>query len=166
MKYLGLDQALRCSGFSIFNDNKLEAWGTFETNNTQELEVRLFTIYKHLDKVRAEHNFEYVFLEDIQKQTNVETFKRLCYVQAIVMIWCYKNNINFTILSPSHWRKILKDKYGVSFGRKREEQKQAALKFVEEKYDSGNQKFTSDEADAICIGAAGIIELKKNESAW
>lgn len=166
MIYLGLDQALRCSGYSIFDDNKLKVWGTFETNNTQEIEVRLFTIYKHLDKLYADYSFEHVFFEEVQKQVNVETFKRLCYVQAIVMIWCYKNNINFTILSPSHWRKIIKDKYGVSFGCKREEQKQAALKFAEENYDSGNQEFTSDEADAICIGAAGYIEYNKNRSAW
>lgn len=166
MRFLALDQALRCSGFSIFDDDKLKAWGTFTTNSTQEIEIRLFSIYKKLDMLHADYEFEHVFFEEVQQQTNVETFKRLCYVQAIVMVWCYKHKIEFTILSPSHWRKIIKDKYGISFGRKREEQKKAALKFAEENYNSGEQKFTSDEADAICIGAAGYIEYNKNRSAW
>ena len=69
----------------------------------------------------------------------------------------------YTILAPSHWRSILKDKYGQGFGRARAEQKKVAQELVEKEC---GVSATSDEADAICIGLAGIIEYNKNRSAF
>ena len=62
-------------------------------------------------------------------------------------------------MSPSHWRKVL----GGNFGRKREEQKAAAIQYVKEKC---GLEVTSDEADAICIGYAYLLESKKSQSAF
>ena len=45
----------------------------------------------------------------------------------------------------------------------RAEQKKAAQQFVEQQY---NIKVTQDEADAVCIGLAGIQENKRNKSAF
>lgn len=106
-----------------------------------------------------EYNFEYVAFEDIQKQNNQETYKKLAYVQATVMIWCYNQDIKFTIYSPSHWRKILKETYKVAFGRKREEQKKAAIEFINY---MNNMIVSSDEADAICIGYAYLAPTSKS----
>lgn len=98
--------------------------------------------------------------EDIQLQMgNVETYKKLAYVQAITMYWCEKQGIEYHVMSPSHWRKILKDEYDIVWGRKRAEQKQAALNFVENKYGK-DPNITSDSADAICIGLTYQIEHK------
>lgn len=80
------------------------------------------------------------------------------------MLWCAGvENLQFDILSPSHWRSVLKDKYAVSFGRKREEQKKAAQQLVERLY---KIQVSQDEADAICLGLAGIEEYNKNRSAF
>lgn len=163
---LGLDQALKTTGYSIYNNNKLISWGTINIKATLPIEQRLGTLWTHLNLLYKEYNFEHIFFEDTQKQTNAETYKKLCYVQAAVLLWCYYNGIKYTILSPSHWRSILKEKYKINFGRKREEQKQTALKWVSEKYECGENPFKEDEADAICIGAAGIIEYNKNKSAF
>jgi len=165
MKYLALDQALKTSGWAIFYNTELEKIGTIETSPIYSIHIRLGTIWKHLDMLFEQEKFEYIFLEDTQKQTNLETYKKLCYVQAVILLWCFHHGVGYTILSPSHWRKILKDKFGVSFGRKREEQKRAAVNWVKEKYVSF-QNISEDEADAVCIGIAGIAELDKNRSAW
>lgn len=166
MKYLALDQALRCTGFAIFDNEKLLAWGTYETNPTQPIDVRLWSIYKQIEQLSLEYNIEHIFFEDVQYQNNQQTYRQLCYVQVMIMVYCYKNKIPYTILSPSHWRKILKDKYKIVFGRKREEQKKAALNWVKENYNPGKSNFNSDSADAICLGVAGMLEYKNNESAW
>lgn len=161
--YLALDQALRKTGVAVFKDNKLFEHSTFEIKPTIPIEQRLTQFMAELNQLYNEYEFSELFFEDIQNQNNNETYKKLAYIQATIIIWCYSNNIRFHILSPSHWRKILKDNCGVSFGRKREEQKQAAIDFVKDKF---HEEVTSDEADAICLGYAALQESAHTESAF
>lgn len=164
MRLLALDQASRVTGVAIFDDDKLVKYGTFEIKSNQKLGKRLTQFLENLDKLYAAYHFDAVAYEDIQLQMgNVETYKKLAYIQAMILFWCEKHEKNLYCLSPSHWRKILKDKYGMSWGRKRAEQKQTAIDFIQEYY---QKEVDSDTADAICIGCAANIEINKNESAF
>lgn len=164
MRLLALDQASRVTGVAIFDDDKLVKYGTFEIKSNQELGKRLTQFLENLDKLYAAYHFDAVAYEDIQLQMgNVETYKKLAYIQAMILFWCEKHEKNLYCLSPSHWRKILKDKYGMSWGRKRIEQKQTAIDFIQEHYE---KEVDSDTADAICIGCAANIEINKNKSAF
>ena len=164
MRLLALDQASRVTGVAIFDDDKLVKYGTFEIKSNQELGKRLTQFLENLDKLYAAYHFDAVAYEDIQLQMgNVETYRRLAYIQAMILFWCEKHEKNLYCLSPSHWRKMLKDKYGMSWGRKRAEQKQTAIDFIQEHY---KKEVDSDTADAICIGCAANIEINKNESAF
>lgn len=164
MRLLALDQASRVTGVAIFDDDKLIKYGTFEIKSNQELGKRLTQFLENLDKLYAAYHFDAVAYEDIQLQMgNVETYKKLAYIQAMILFWCEKYEKNLYCLSPSHWRKILKDKYGMSWGRKRAEQKQTAIDFIQEHYE---KEVDSDTADAICIGCAVNIEINKTESAF
>lgn len=164
MRLLALDQASRVTGVAIFDDDKLVKYGTFEIKSNQELGKRLTQFLENLDKLYAAYHFDAVAYEDIQLQMgNVETYKKLAYIQAMILFWCEKHEKNLYCLSPSHWRKILKDKYGISWGRKRAEQKQTAIDFIQEHY---KKEVDSDTADAICIGCAANIEINKTKSAF
>lgn len=164
MRLLALDQASRVTGVAIFDDDKLVKYGTFEIKSNQELGKRLTQFLENLDKLYVAYHFDAVAYEDIQLQMgNVETYKKLAYIQAMILFWCEKHEKNLYCLSPSHWRKVLKDKYGMSWGRKRAEQKQTAIDFIQEHYE---KEVDSDTADAICIGCAANIEINKNESAF
>lgn len=164
MRLLALDQASRVTGVAIFNDDKLVKYGTFEIKSNQELGKRLTQFLKNLDKLYAAYHFDAIAYEDIQLQMgNVETYRKLAYIQAMILFWCEKNEKNLYCLSPSHWRKVLKEKYGMSWGRKRVEQKQTAIDFIQEHYE---KKVDSDTADAICIGCAANIEINRTESAF
>lgn len=164
MRLLALDQASRVTGVAIFDDDKLVKYGTFEIKSNQELGKRLTQFLENLDKLYAAYHFDAIVYEDIQLQMgNVETYKKLAYVQAMILFWCEKHEKNLYCLSPSHWRKILKDKYGMSWGRKRAEQKQTAIDFIQEHY---KKEVDSDTADAICIGCAANIEINKTKSAF
>ena len=161
---LALDQALNTTGWAIFKNDRLIDYGTFSTKQSDPIGFKLGNIWTNLNNLSRQYNFEHIFFEDTQKQVNVETWRKLCYVQATIILWSYwKADIPYTVLAPSHWRKIISDKYKIKFGTKREEQKKAAQQFIEQRYDL---KVTSDEADAICIGAAGLIEYNKNRSAF
>lgn len=163
MIYLALDQALQTTGWAVFENSKLIGHGHFTIPANKPIEQRLSTLMQRLSLIEEQFNFDNVFFEDIQAQQNKETYKKLAYVQAAVMIWCYSTEHKFSILSPSHWRKVLKDKYKVSFGKARAEQKKAAQELVRQQL---NIEATEDECDAICIGLAGIQEKRKNESAF
>ena len=164
MRLLALDQASRVTGVAIFDDDKLLKYGTFEIKSNQELGKRLTQFLENLDKLYAAYHLDAVAYEDIQLQMgNVETYKKLAYIQAMILFWCEKHEKNLYCLSPSHWRKVLKDKYGMSWGRKRVEQKQTAIDFIQEHYE---KEVDSDTADAICIGCAANIEINRTESAF
>ena len=164
MRILALDQASRVTGVAIFDDDKLVKYGTFEIKSNQELGKRLTQFLENLDKLYTAYRFDAVAYEDIQLQMgNVETYKKLAYIQAMILFWCEKHEKNLYCLSPSHWRKILKDKYGMSWGRKRAEQKQTAIDFIQKYY---KKEVDSDTADAICIGCAANIEINKTKSAF
>lgn len=164
MRLLALDQASRVTGVAIFDDDKLVKYGIFEIKSNQELGKRLTQFLENLDKLYAAYHFDAVAYEDIQLQMgNVETYKKLAYIQAMILFWCEKHEKNLYCLSPSHWRKVLKDKYGMSWGKKRAEQKQTAIDFIQEHY---KKEVDSDTADAICIGCTANIEINKTESAF
>lgn len=163
MIVLGLDQSLNTTGYSIFDNEKLIKYGSFTIPANKPIEQRLNLFTKELMKLEEEYNFQDIFFEDIQYQNNAETHKKLAFVQATIIIWCYSTEHKFTILAPSHWRSILKSKYNISFGRSRKEQKQKARELVKQIY---NLEVTEDEADAICLGLCGIQEKKQNESAF
>ena len=86
MRILALDQALGTSGYCIFNGKNLEVVGTFKTSSTKPIEERLCEIMRNLDELLNQYDFYHLVLEDTQKQINIETFRKLCYVQAAVMI--------------------------------------------------------------------------------
>lgn len=163
MIYLSLDQAMRTTGWAIFENKDLKQYGNFTIPGNIPIEQRLNQFIRELNNLYREYEFDELFFEDIQNQNNNETYKKLAYVQATIIIWCYNNNIKFHILSPSHWRSVLKERCGISFGRKREEQKQTAIRFVEQWF---KRIVTTDEADAICLGCAGILESKNTKSAF
>jgi len=155
MKILALDQALQTTGWAVFDNQQLIAHDTFTIPATKPIEQRLGMIWDQLTDLYYQHEFKYVIFEDIQNQNNNQTYCKLAYVQAAIMLWCYFNDMKFTIYPPTHWRSLI----GGSWGKKREEQKAHAIELVKQKY---NVNCSSDAADAICIGYAYLQE-KKNK---
>lgn len=169
-KYLALDQSLNLTGFAYFDSNGiLIESNTFNIPKNKLIEERLAAFYKHLTNLVKDENIEHIFFEDIQYQNNKDTFKKLAFVQSTILLWCYWNQIKYTILSPSHWRKIITDNYNIKFGRARAEQKKNCFDFIIKKWNLSESDITEDEADAIALGMAGIIELQQdniNKSIW
>lgn len=159
MKMLSLDQALQTSGYCIWEDKTPIMWGTFKTTNSAPIDKRLRQIWDNLDKLNADENIDVVAFEDCQQQANAQTYHKLSMVKAIVLLWCNVNYKKYYIFSPSSWRSI----NGGGYGRKREEQKQAAIQKVKEWY---NIEADSDTCDAINIGKAALIDINKNRSAF
>lgn len=160
MLVLALDQALQTSGWALFKNNKLMKADIFTVSKTASMDRRLMELQKHLTELYHEYEFEKLYFEDIQLQAgNALTFKHLAYAQAAIILWCGNMGIDYEILAPSHWRKIL----GGNFGRKRAEQKRHAIELVQKWY---GVEVSSDVADAICLGRAGIQESQEKKVAF
>lgn len=162
-KYLSLDQALQTTGWAIYEGDTLVTHGHFTISSTKPIEQRLGAIWKELNALYDTYEFDELFYEDIQKQQNAETYKKLAYVQAAVLLWCFFKDVRSTCLGPSHWRSVLSSAYNVSFGKTRPQQKAAAQQLVKDKF---QVEATEDECDAICIGLAAIQEKSKKVSAF
>lgn len=161
--FLALDQAARVTGWAYYKDGNLVNSGTFSIPPKMPIEQRLGSFWKHLNTLYDEYEFKDIAFEGIQEQGNKETFKKLAYVQAAILLWAFFNQMKTKEMTPSHWRKVLKGQYNISFGRKREEQKATAQKLVKDKFD---MEVPEDQADAICIGLAAMVDGPSKISAF
>ena len=166
---LALDQSSRVTGWSIFDLSTKELIKTGKWSIPGEdklsMQERLMAFWENLSDVYMAYPIEQIVYEDIQLQRgNVKTFKTLSYIQATILLWCGDDySFNPTCISPSHWRSVLKDEYGIEWGRKRADQKAAAQKFAKEQT---GKDFTEDEADSYCIGLAYLTEEGKATCAF
>ena len=164
MKLLALDQASKVSGFSVFEDGKLIASGTF-TAADDDIGVRLVNIRNKVIELIEKYSIDEVAFEDIQMQSqvnnvqthkvlaetygqsqvnNVQTYKVLAEVYGVIEELLSEKKIKYYIVHSQTWKSTLH-----ITGKNRPEQKRNAQKFVAETY---GLKVTQDESDAICIG--------------
>ena len=151
MKLISFDQALGTTGYSIFENGRLVYYNKFTTSNG-ETAIRLREFKDFINKLFDEYEPNKVCFEEIQLQNNlynnVETFKKLAYVQAILMEALEERGIPFEIISSNTWKSFCNIK-----GRTRAEQKKNAQLFVEENY---KIKVIQDIADSICLGQCAL----------
>lgn len=155
---------MKTTGYAILDDNKLIESGEWTIDSHKDIEKRLIDFQEQVKNKYKKFKCDCIAFEDIQLQLgNVDTFKKLAYCQAMILDYCGKNKIPYMILAPSHWRKVIKENFGISFGKKRQEQKDIALAFAE---NHANTKMSFDSADAYCLALAATIEQNKNKSAF
>jgi Holliday junction resolvasome RuvABC endonuclease subunit len=85
-----------------------------------------------------------VVLEEIQEQSNAQTFKKLAMLQGVLLVALEEIKIKYHLVYSSQWKNRINIKE-----TDRASQKKAAQAYVLEKY---NKSVSQDEADAICIG--------------
>lgn len=154
---LALDQASRCSGFAVFQEDQLIASGTF-TFDDDSFSLRLVKIRNKVISLIEQYNINKILLEDIQLQgqtNNVETYRKLAEVRGVLSELACEMKIPHEIIHSQTWKSTLDIK-----GRDRATQKRNAQAFVAAAY---GKKVSQDESDAICIGSHYI---KSNKSAF
>lgn len=161
---LAFDQALNTTGWSLFNEDQLTEYDKFTTSSF-EVGDKLLEIKNHIVDLLQTKNPSKVCIEEIQLQkipgasefTNVETFKKLAYVQAVFILVLVENKIPYEVIPSSSWKSTC----GVK-GRARADQKKNAQNFVLEFY---GVKAIQDICDSVCIGHHSLKE-KDKEINW
>lgn len=144
---LALDQSSHCSGWAVFEDEKLLTFGHF-TFDDEDIGLRLMKIREMVKSLIVQYEIDEVVFEDIQLQNNilnnVKTFKILAEVFGVIYELVTELQIPNDAILSSVWKSTL----GIK-GKNRPEQKRNAQQYVISTY---NVKPTQDESDAICIG--------------
>ena len=162
---LSLDQATNITGWAIFDDKELVAYGKINFTQSDPFE-RISKVRNWLLNIIETWKPDKVALEDIQLQKftgknghtegAVTTYKVLAQLQGVLAVTCFEKNIPCYIIHTATWRAHCK-----ITARNRQDQKRAAQLYVANKYE---KNVTQDEADAICIGVYMIEKhLKNNE---
>ena len=160
MRLLALDQSSHITGYAIFEDGKYLQSGVFSLKSA-DLGERLYAYRKKLIELIDIFNIDKVAFEDIQLQgtTNgVTTYRILAEIIGITEELLTELKIPYQIINSNTWKSKLKIK-----GKQRTEQKKNCQQWVLDTY---NKKVSSDEADAIAIGASLYIEEKKLSFSW
>lgn len=145
MRYLGLDQATKVTGYAVFDDSKLVESGILEIPNAERFDIgqRFYIMSKKISTLVEKVKPDLVAIEDIQFQRNFLTYQKLANFQGIVFQILFERDIPYTIVEPSKWKSFLNVR-----GKKREEQKQDTIKKIHQKFGVSAKE---DESDAIGI---------------
>ena len=162
---IGIDQATRISGFSIYDGKELIKFGTFTTSENDEI-VRDNIIKMWLCSIINNWQPDLIALEGLQLQQNaarnigVTTFETLARLQGILMEACYELKVPFIICPTQVWRAHCKVK-----GQTREAKKSSMRQLAREWH---GVNASEDEADAIGIGkyAAETYGLSHQLQSW
>lgn len=162
-RVIGLDQATRVSGYSIYENGKLIKYGTYKADGYNAID-RDANLRNWLVSMIQAWQIDFVGIEGVQMQDNlaggaqmgVTTFEALARLQGILMIALYDLKIDFDVVHTSVWRQHC----GVK-GKSRADKKKSMRMLVKDWYD---MDVTEDEADAIGIGKYYAEKgSKKNE---
>lgn len=162
-RILALDQATQTTGWCVFDDKNLIAYGKINFTQSDPIE-RISKVRNWLLNMFETWKPDKVALEDIQLQkfsgknghteSAVTTYKTLAQLQGVLATTCFDKGISYSIVHTATWRAHCK-----ITAKSRTDQKRAAQIYVAKKYE---KNVTQDEADAICIGTYMTEKYLKN----
>ena len=149
---LALDPSTKSTGWSIFINNSLSAYGVI-TAGSSNLFHRIDKMIEELNNIITKYNPTEVALEDVIPEDvkhNNNVFNALKYLQGYILHTLDDNKIiDYKFFTASEWRS--KCGIGTGPGIKRGSLKPQDIAFVRKYY---NIEVNDDIADAICIGHA------------
>lgn len=156
-RVLALDQSTHLTGWSVYDEDNLVAYGVFETKELYQME-RFNEVKEWLVSMIANWRPDFIGIEGIQyqSQAGVTTFEALARLQGILMECCFENRIPFEICHTAVWRQAC----GVK-GKSRTEKKRSMKDLVKQWFDIS---VTDDEADAIGIGRYCVKQFKPKKT--
>ena len=141
---LAFDQSTKKTGYAVFDSGKLIKHGLIISNPSDGAIARMASQHRQAAAIIQDCDPDAVCLEAAQFQKNQAAFGTLSQMQGVYFALLFKQGTPFVIVEPSAWRSAL----GIG-GRRRDEQKAAAIQAVKEWY---GLDVSEDEAEAICIG--------------
>lgn len=162
MKILSLDQSTSCTGYSIFDNGELIEYGALKPSKKLN-DVNMYSMFLKIVELIEKTNPDKILIEDVYMKMqkiynkkekkvgtmfNVATHKVLSNLQGMLIAYFMLHQIEFEIIHPSSWQKMIKKKGIVN--------KDDTKSFVNEKY-SINIK-NDNISDSIAIGRFYLLK--------
>lgn len=152
---LALDMSTKRTGYAISSTKDKEIkYGVIASSST-DVEKRICIMRDEIVKIIKDYSIQTIVVEDVRPDGgNARTGKVLTWLQGVIAVAAFEidKKIDFVMIMPTSWRKILKIKQGR--GVRREEQKQIDINFINTNYNLHLTPAQDDEADAIGILSA------------
>lgn len=156
---LSLDQSTTATGWGLFREGKLKEYGVYKPSGdrNERIEKTRVWVQARIEELAKEENVElHLVIEDIQMQRNVETFKSLAHLQGVIInVGFQKKQSKEIDQSAVYYSSAWKSSCNIK-GKKREEQKANAHKYVLDKFGFDAPE---DACDAICLGEHHLYQM-------
>lgn len=151
-RIIGIDNATENIGISVFDNGKLIYYHLYHVEG--DTITRLLKNRKLLEQVFIEQwKPDFIALEDIQYQSNIQTFKILAMLLGSSLVSIKNKNIKCDTVYSKVWRAHFQ-----IGGKTRLEQKKQAIEKIKTMY---NISVSDDIAEAILIGKYAVDNLKE-----
>lgn len=168
MKIMGIDASTSCTGYSVFEDGELVAYGAIYPDHKTGIKWRgkLIEIGAKFKDLLKEHQPDKIYMEDvplINKQ--METLVILGAVQGYFLGFIQAFDIPVEFLQASTWRRKVGTYDGTREGMKRDRQKEKAIEIANNIFDlelrwvsPKSTKNQDDIAEAILIAYSQLFD--------
>lgn len=126
MIVMGVDGSTSCSGWSIFNDDKLIDYGAIKPKS-KEWSKRLYQEWQYFCEIMEKYKPEKVYYEQPPLKDGKITLLKLGAVQGLIIALCAQYDVEIEFLSPAEWRKSVGLFDGTHEGTKRDELKKKSI---------------------------------------
>ena len=146
----GIDSSTTFTAISWFEDGEYKSKALIDTHKTKDAEERIDEMIRYIFRVLDGRKPNVIYQEYAWLKNNAKTSIELATIIGAVRGWAVNNGCRWYRVMPNAWRK----KLNITTKAKREQLKQIAIDYVDENL--GVKVRRDDEADAICIGLAGV----------
>ena len=126
MIYCGLDLSTSCSGYSMFEDERLIAYGAIRPKGA-DWRDRIMDETMQLAHLFREFNPDKIYVEDVPRKPGANTLLKLGAVHGMILSLCAGFKLKPIFLLPNEWRRKLGLYDGTREGLKREVLKEKAV---------------------------------------
>lgn len=162
MIIMGLDLSTSCSGYGVFEDNNLIAYGAIKPKG-DDWRDRIMDETMQLAELLRKYKPDKLYVEDVPKKPGNNTLLKLGAVHGMILSLCAGFKLNPIFLLPNEWRRKIGLYDGTLEGLKREILKEKAVNMADdifhldlEWHGANSKKSMDDIAEAILIAYSQI----------
>lgn len=152
MKLLSFDQSSKITGISCFINGEWQ-WSNIidkhkNTNTDARFDEMVLSMYEVIEKEKP----NIVVIEQVALQSNAKTMMLLARLQGAAVGKCVEIGLQYKIIEPSHWRKIV----GIHQGKKkRDDLKKESMELAHKWFD---ESLSEDASESALLGVSYLIE--------
>ena len=133
MVICGLDASTSCTGWSIFDNDELIAYGAIKPKG-DDWHDRVMGLTMELSKIFRQYQPTIIYAEEVPLKKGASTIEKLGAVQGVILALCAGFKIKPCFLMPSKWRGDLNLFDGTRAGLQRDVLKKKAIEMANEEF--------------------------------